>query len=75
MENNNGKKTQNGKTERPNTGSSCDYCAHYDWDDDGESYECTMALDEDEMVYFLQGRFQHCPYFQAYDEYKIARKQ
>ena len=43
MENNNGKKTQNGKTERPNTGSNCDYCAHYDWDDEGESYECTMA--------------------------------
>ncbi len=55
--------------------TSCDYCVHYDWDAEGEFYECNMNLDEDEMVYFLQGRFSHCPYYQPYDEYKIARKQ
>ena len=57
------------------TGCNCDYCVHYDWDDEGEFYECNMNLDEDEMVYFLKGQYKNCPYFQAYDEYKIARKQ
>ena len=61
--------------ENQNNGCPCDYCVHYDWDEEGEAYECNMALDEDEMVYFLHGHFKNCPYYQPYDEYKIARKQ
>lgn len=68
------KDEKNGK-KRPQTGCSCDFCAHYDWDEEGEAYECTMNLDEDEMVNFLLGRFNNCPYYQPYDEYDIARKQ
>ena len=54
---------------------NCDYCVHYDWDEDGEYYVCNMNLDEDEMVAFLHGQNKSCPYYQMYDEYKIARKQ
>ena len=50
------------------------YCGEME-DEDGEYYECNMNLDEDEMVYFLKGQYKNCPYFQSYDEYKIARKQ
>jgi len=63
------------RKKRPSTGCNCDYCVHYDWDDEGEAYECGMNLDEDEMVSFLHGQFRNCPYYQPYDEYKIARKQ
>ncbi len=63
------------KTTTENIGCPCDYCVHYDWDEEGEAYECNMNLDEDEMVYFLHGHFKNCPYYQPYDEYKIARKQ
>lgn len=55
--------------------TNCDFCVHYDWDDDGEYYVCNMSLDEDEMVSFLHGQNKSCPYYQPYDEYKIARKQ
>ena len=53
----------------------CDTCANYAYDEDYEYYVCDMDLDEDEMVRFLQGRCQGCPYFQFNDEYKIVRKQ
>ncbi len=63
------------KSGKKSTGVNCDYCAHYDWDDEGEYYVCNKTLDEDEMAQFLHGSFKSCPYFQNYDEYKIARKQ
>ena len=55
--------------------ASCEYCSNYVYDEDYEYYVCDMDLDEDEMVRFLQGRCQECPYFQFNDEYKIVRKQ
>ena len=29
--------------------SNCEECLHYDYDEETESYFCTMDLDEDEM--------------------------
>ena len=55
--------------------SSCDDCVFYDYDEDYDSYECQMNLDEDEMVRFLSGRTQSCPYYRFYDEYKSVQKQ
>ena len=55
--------------------TNCESCAYYNIDEDSGLYVCSMELDEDEMVYFLQGRFDNCPYYSLYDEYAIVRKQ
>ena len=55
--------------------SNCESCVFYDYDEDYDSYECQMNLDEDEMVRFLSGRTQSCPYYRFYDEYKSVQKQ
>lgn len=54
---------------------NCDLCAYYYEDEDTGYSICHMALDEDEMVHYLKGRFYNCPYFRLYDEYAIVRKQ
>ena len=43
--------------------------------DDYECYTCEINLDEDEMVKFITGNFNQCPYFKMGDEYRIVRKQ
>lgn len=61
------------KTSTP--ASRCDFCAYYDYDEESEQYVCEINLDEDEMVNFLSYNTQSCPYFSAYDEYKMVNKQ
>ncbi|MDD7194212.1 MAG: DUF6472 family protein [Oscillospiraceae bacterium] len=53
----------------------CDNCAHYDYNEEYECYECLVDLDEDELYRFMSGSETECPYFDPYDEYKIVRKQ
>ena len=53
----------------------CDMCKYYEYDEETESYSCSVNLDEDEMYSFLSGGVRECPYFQSNDEYKIVRKQ
>ena len=48
---------------------------YYIYDEDDECYECVKNLDEDEMLRFLTGNYNNCPYFQLNDEYGRARKQ
>lgn len=55
--------------------SCCELCSHYVYDDEYDYYCCEINLDEDEMYRFLQGSTDDCHYFDAYDEYKIVRKQ
>ena len=62
-----------GKTEKP--GGSCEFCAHYEYDDEMDCYVCEMNLDEDEMARYLSHTTSACPYFEPGDEYKIVRKQ
>ena len=65
---------------------NCEYCVNYSYDDrylfefnirhdDYECYTCEINLDEDEMVKFITGNFNQCPYFKMGDEYRIVRKQ
>lgn len=54
---------------------NCEDCVFYDYDEDWDSYVCTMNLDEDEMVRFLSGDNRSCPYYRYYDEYKSVQKQ
>ena len=62
-----------GKTEK--AGGSCEFCAHYEYDDEMDCYVCEMNLDEDEMARYLSHTTSACPYFEPGDEYKIVRKQ
>ena len=55
--------------------TNCDFCFYYHEDEETGLSVCNMALDEDEMLYFMKGKFQNCPYFKLYDEYSIVKKQ
>ncbi len=55
--------------------TNCESCANYVYDEDYECYICEMDLDEDEMGKFLSCSFDHCPYYQSDDEYRIVRHQ
>lgn len=55
--------------------SNCDTCEFYDYDDEYGENVCMMKLDEDEMVNFLTGNTNYCPYYRFYDEYKSVQKQ
>ena len=62
-----------GKTEKP--GGSCEFCAHYEYDDEMDCYVCEMNLDEDEMARFLASDTGSCPFWRPGDDYLTARKQ
>ena len=64
---------QKKKAASPQT--NCESCAYYVMDEDEGVYLCEMSLDEDEMIEFLKGQFDRCPYYKLYDEYAIVRKQ
>ena len=55
--------------------SNCETCVNFVCDDVDECYVCDMNLDEDDMVRFLTGTFDNCPYYQLDDEYRIVRHQ
>ncbi|NLL80756.1 MAG: hypothetical protein GX231_00445 [Tissierellia bacterium] len=55
--------------------TNCDNCVYYDFDDELDYYVCMMKLDQDEMEQFMNYRFDNCPYFKLYDEYKTVKKQ
>ena len=60
---------------KQSTAANCESCVFYDYDDDYESYVCTMNLDQDELANFLMGHTRTCPYYRFYDEYKSVQKQ
>lgn len=55
--------------------SQCETCEFYDWDEYLDAYVCDMKLDEDELLNFISGRENYCPYYRFYDEYKSVAKQ
>ena len=55
--------------------ANCDECGYYDYDEEMESWYCTMDLDEDEMMRFLTDQHYQCPYYRSGDEYRVVRKQ
>lgn len=55
--------------------TNCDMCSYYVYDEECECFVCDMDLDEDELVKFLQGTNDSCPYFSMNDEYAVVRKQ
>ena len=55
--------------------ANCEECVYYDYDDETESFCCTMDLDEDEMERFLRRAADACPFYRRGDEYRTARRQ
>jgi len=55
--------------------TNCESCLNYIYDEECDSYECQVYLDEDEIGKFLGDSYYNCPHFQFNDEYKIVRKQ
>lgn len=55
--------------------TQCDDCQYYAYDEEYDSYECEMSLDEDEYARLLSSARAECPYYKRGDEYAIARKQ
>ena len=53
--------------------SNCESCVNYVYDDEMECYCCDMNLDEDDMVKFLTGSFDNCPYYRLDDEYAVEK--
>ncbi|MBE6543632.1 MAG: hypothetical protein E7675_04470 [Ruminococcaceae bacterium] len=63
------------KSNAPKRASQCETCEFYDWDEYLDAYVCDMKLDEDELLNFISGRENYCPYYRFYDEYKSVAKQ
>ena len=55
--------------------ASCESCEFYEYDEYTDSYGCNLNLDEDDMIDFLGGRTNECPYYRYYDEYKSVHRQ
>ena len=53
----------------------CESCVYFDYDEEYEDNVCTINLDEDEYLKFLQSSYDSCPFYQLYDEYKTVRRQ
>ena len=68
-------KKPTGITGRKKMAQTCESCEFYDYDEESDSYICTMNLDEDEMIRFLSNNTNNCHYYRYYDEYKSVHKQ
>ena len=55
--------------------TNCESCVYYDYDYELDDNVCTVNLDEDEAIDFLNRRNDRCPYYRFYDEYKSVHKQ
>ena len=55
--------------------ASCESCEFFVYDEDAGCESCSLSLDEDEMVNFLQQNTSDCPYYRFYDEYKSVQRQ
>ena len=55
--------------------SSCDLCAHYVYDDEGDFSECMVNMDEDDYIRLMTNQHYQCPYYRNGDDYLVVRKQ
>ena len=55
--------------------NDCETCVNYVYDEDCEESICTVNLDEDELVSFMEDSHYCCPYYRLDDEYAVVRKQ
>lgn len=55
--------------------SGCEFCMHYEYDEEYDCYDCIIDMDEDEILRIYTDKHRGCPYFRPGDEYTIVRKQ
>ena len=55
--------------------NSCDTCVNYVYDEDDESYECDVSMDEDDVYRLNANPKAECPYYRNNDEYEVVRHQ
>ena len=55
--------------------SNCDMCRNYEYDEEYDSYVCSVEVERDEAEEFMNYSFKSCPYYTPGDEYTIVRKQ
>ena len=60
------------KQQRP---TDCTQCQSYEYDEEYGDYVCLQDMDEDDWVRMMGKENFACPYFRAYDEYLMVRKQ
>lgn len=48
---------------------------NYAYDEEYDSYECVIDMDEDELYSVISNKRRGCPYFRMGDDYTIVRKQ
>lgn len=58
-----------------NKTTNCEDCMYFDYDEMLDEDICTLDLDEDEMIRFMEHPYSSCPYYKFYDEYKTVQKQ
>lgn len=63
------------RREETDVKTNCDSCMYFEYDEEYEEYFCSVNMDEDEMVRFMEDRHYSCPYYRYGDEYAIVRKQ
>ncbi|MBR7090665.1 MAG: DUF6472 family protein [Lachnospiraceae bacterium] len=54
---------------------SCDTCVNYVYDEDDESYDCMVSMDEDDAYRISVNPHAECPYYRNDDEYAVVRHQ
>lgn len=55
--------------------TNCESCVFYDYNEEWDSYECTVNMDQDDLSAFQYRGARSCPYYRFYDEYKSVQKQ
>ena len=54
---------------------SFDTCVNYVYDEDDESYDCMVSMDEDDAYRISVNPHAECPYYRNDDEYAVVRHQ
>jgi hypothetical protein len=55
--------------------AACESCEYYVYDEETDSYYCSLSLDEDEVEKRMSGLSRGCSYYKFYDEYTSVRRQ
>ena len=54
----------------------CDMCAYMAYDEEDETYYCSVDMDQDDVSRLMSGdRRSSCPFFRDNDEYKVVKHQ
>ncbi len=54
----------------------CDMCAYLTYDEEDETYYCSVDMDQDDFSRLMSGDGRSsCPFFRDGDEYKVVRHQ